>query len=99
MPNLDTRYLTGIEGLTDAYYRALQDLVIVASGRRESRDGDSWTHWWLLQGPINDQDALYLCGNPSPYYHGPGRGFGGEPIIRRNRFHRTLVTWHTGLDI
>jgi hypothetical protein len=73
---------------------------MIASGSQYDPDNESGRLWWLFRGPLTDEQALYLAGNPHEFSSGPGRAFGCAPMIRRNPSgSKVLVTQFTGLDI
>lgn len=72
--------------------------LLIAKGRKTYGEDGFTVHWWLMSSLLSDEDALYLADNPRRFYHGPGRAFGCEPMIRRQG-RRLLVKWHTGLDV
>jgi hypothetical protein len=78
----------------------------IRNGVRDRSNGESWTEWWVLtfdtaaeaEAAVAAGDVAYYCGNPGPYYGGPGRTFLREPFEKLVG-RRVLVTQYGGLDI
>ena len=70
------------------------------NGTQTFDGGEEWVEWWIIKGPVSQDDLLWFKEEYVPYQtDNPGGEYRCRPVIRRTRSGTVVITQRGGWDI